>query len=473
MSEHLKSARKSMKDKLARYLDKSEGPVDASGYEVPGFLKVGVKTGARPVSRSQYKRGGKVTAEAEGAKAKHHAGRKSRKSGGSALTANSYINRNQREANDEREGEKHIGAYKRGGRAKRADGGLMGPGMYGLHSEPTSSRVAKAAGLKRGGNAGRKHRDFGGNVDQDIDGGDVMDMDAPNDYDNDYSMAAGAKKKKAPPPPPPRPKKKMTDIYPNEPYEPMPKRGPDTETTPYGFKRGGKAKKFEDSPRDMREDKKLEKKYGMSHKEWEASELDEKHDRQGSMKGLKKGGRTGKSFGGDLALGLASPIGLAASKMIGGGKKDDDADGKKRGGEVAHPDGCRCDRCMGGSAKKRGGSLSVTDGSIEGTRPTGGRLARKSGGRAKGKTNINIVIATGKSPQDQMGGLGPQPGMPPAPPLGRPVPMPPAGGPPGAGAPMPMPMPMPAGGPPAGAPPMGRKFGGRSNHGESRTHYKK
>ena len=416
MSEHLKSARKSMKDKLVRYLDKSEGPVDASGYEVPGFLKVGVKTGARPVSRSQYKRGGKVSAEADGAKAKHHAGRKARKAGGSALTANSYINRDQRAANDEREGEKHIGAYKRGGRTKKADGGLMGPGMYGMHNEPSSSRVSRAAGLKTGG---RAKKALGG------------DMDGAYD-DSGMDMTADAKgKKKAPPPPPP--KKKTIDIYPNEPYEPKPKSGPDVETTPYGFKRGGKAKKFEGSARDEREDKILEKKHRMTHKEWEASELDEKHDRQRSMKGLK------------------------------------------RGGEVAHPSGCRCDRCMGGSAKKRGGSLSVTDGSIEGTRPTGGRLARKSGGRAKGKTNINIVIATGKGTQDQMGGLGPQPGMPPQPPMGRPVPVPPAGAPPGAGAPMPMPMPMPmpAGGPPAGAPPMGRKFGGRSNHGEHRTHYKK
>lgn len=436
MSEHLKSARKSMKDKLARYLDKSEGPVDASGYEVPGFLRVGVKTGARPVSRRQYKRGGGVSAEAEGTKAKHHAGHKPRKSGGSALTANSYINRDQRDANKEREGYKHTGAYKSGGRTKKADGGVMDPGLYGMHSVPASSRMSKAAGLKHGGKAKRKHRNFGGVSDQDFDGSDVADMNMPDDYGMD--MATGAKKKAPRPQPRPQPmppKKKRIDIYPNEPYEPIPKKGYEQETTPYGFKRGGKAKKFEGSARDEREDKILEKKHGMSHKEWEASELDEKHDRQRSMKGLKRGGNAG------------------------------------------HPDGCRCDKCGGGYAKKRGGSLSVTDGSIQGTRPTGGRLARKSGGRAKGKTNINIVISTGKAPQDQMGGLGPQPGMLPPPPLGRPVPIPPAGGPPGAGAPMPMPMPMPipmpAGGPPAGGPPMARKFGGRSNYKEHRGYHKK
>jgi hypothetical protein len=94
----------------------------------------------------------------------------------------------------------------------------------------------------------------------------------------------------------------------------------------------------------------------------------------------------------------------------------------------------------------------------------GGRAARKSGGRTKGKTNINIVIATGKGQQgDQQGG---QPDMPPMPnPQGVPVQMPPP--PPQAGAPMPMPMPvpMPMPMPPSGGQgpmPMPRKAGGRA-----------
>ena len=86
----------------------------------------------------------------------------------------------------------------------------------------------------------------------------------------------------------------------------------------------------------------------------------------------------------------------------------------------------------------------------------GGRAKRKSGGRTKGKTNINIVIA---SPQaaDAAAAAPPQaappravpapaPGMPPMPPMGGMPPMPPGGGMP------PMPPPMP---------PMGRKSGGR------------
>ncbi len=53
---------------------------------------------------------------------------------------------------------------------------------------------------------------------------------------------------------------------------------------------------FEGSAKDVREDKKLAKKRGMSMKEWEASSADKKHDKQRSMKGLKKGGVTSKEM---------------------------------------------------------------------------------------------------------------------------------------------------------------------------------
>lgn len=56
------------------------------------------------------------------------------------------------------------------------------------------------------------------------------------------------------------------------------------------LKKGGMAK-FEDSAKDMAQDKKLAKKHGMSMKDWEKSAMDEKHDRQKSMKGLKRGGK--------------------------------------------------------------------------------------------------------------------------------------------------------------------------------------
>ena len=116
--------------------------------------------------------------------------------------------------------------------------------------------------------------------------------------------------------------------------------------------------------------------------------------------------------------------------------------------------------------RKDGGS-AVASGEYEGTRPTGGRIARASGGKAgKGKMNVNIIIA-GKHPDSAMGNpMMPPGGMPPGgmPPRAQPVPMPAPGGmaPQGMPMPMPVPMPMPAA-PPGGMPPgpMPRKTGGR------------
>ena len=92
----------------------------------------------------------------------------------------------------------------------------------------------------------------------------------------------------------------------------------------------------------------------------------------------------------------------------------------------------------------------------------GGRVKRKRGGRTKGKTNINIVIASPQGGGDQAAmppgappPRTPAPGMAPAPAMGG---MPPAGPMPPMGGGMP---PMPPGGmPPMGPPPM-RKSGGR------------
>jgi hypothetical protein len=114
---------------------------------------------------------------------------------------------------------------------------------------------------------------------------------------------------------------------------------------------------------------------------------------------------------------------------------------------------------MGSMGKKRGG---VADPS--GTRPTGGRMARKSGGRAKGKTNIHInIIAGEKHPEGMAPPMGipgpmPRPPMPVAPPMAGGAGMPPMGPPPGlmGGAPPPG-----LGVPPPAMGPMARKAGGR------------
>ena len=54
---------------------------------------------------------------------------------------------------------------------------------------------------------------------------------------------------------------------------------------------------WEGSKKDTAQDKKLASKRGMSMKEWEASDADEKHDSQRSMKGLRGGGMAVKGQG--------------------------------------------------------------------------------------------------------------------------------------------------------------------------------
>ena len=52
------------------------------------------------------------------------------------------------------------------------------------------------------------------------------------------------------------------------------------------------ADSWEGSKEDIRQDKKLAKKHKMSFSDWEKSSMDKKHDKQKSMRGLKKGGVT-------------------------------------------------------------------------------------------------------------------------------------------------------------------------------------
>ena len=117
MSDMAKQARAAMKAKASKLTSADpHQKVDSSTWTPPEALNTEVKTGMRPVSRRAFKKGGKVMGE----KAACNLGRKPRKSGGKALTANSLISRNVKEANEERPGGKaHIGALKTGGAAKR------------------------------------------------------------------------------------------------------------------------------------------------------------------------------------------------------------------------------------------------------------------------------------------------------------------------------------------------------------------
>jgi hypothetical protein len=236
----------------------------------------------------------------------------------------------------------------------------------------------------------------------------------------------------------------------------------------------------------------------------------------------KRGGRTGRKNGGK-ALTADSLINRDVKEAneergyphVGGYKKGGKAyaaGGYEKGGKVhedaamdkklikaemaKHEKGCRCEKCWGGRAKKadggpmdyispaamamknpkmlsplamamgkkKGGSAGNYEG---GTRPTGGRIARKSGGRAKGKTNIHInIIAGEKHPEGMAPPMGipgpmPRPPMPIAPPMAGGAGMPPMGPPP---APMGGGLPPGLGVPPPAMGPMARKAGGRVGH---------
>lgn len=156
-------------------------------------------------------------------------------------------------------------------------------------------------------------------------------------------------------------------------------------------------------------------------------EANQERDGTKHIGGMKRGGRAGKLAGGPLMQATGSPS-MPPTTI-----------GRKEGGSV-HASGCQCAKCSGGRVGHAKGGVALSHG---GTRPVAGRIARKGGGRTKGKTNVNIIIT-------QPGAARPMPPMPP-PGAGAPPP----GGPVGLHQGMPPP-------PPPGAMPMARKRGGRT-----------
>jgi hypothetical protein len=479
MSEMAKEARAKMREKAKRMTEAGDPhkKVDASSWEPTEQLNANAKTGLRPVSRRQFRKGGKVLGK-ESAK---HAGKKPRKTGSDPITANSYLNRNVKEANAEL-GKPHVGGFKKGGavhwKHKRDGGDLEGSGttitddkgrtVFGnpqsgqvppasaaQKAEAAKEAAARAAadakeraredemfrsyrstGKKHGGSAHhkshRKHK---------MDGG--MNLSDPRAVAA-ARMAAASQQASVP-------SGRMG--FQARGAQPMPMSG---------MKRGGKAHG------DIVEDKKLIKKAFRQHENAE-------HGGKHSELHLKKGGMAKKCWGGSMK----KADGGKAEKWIGKAIKHPGALHKalhvpagekipaKKLKKAEHSDNPKLAKrahlaeTLKKMHKKSGGvAVKEMGGNYTGgTRPTGGRIARKGGGRAKGKTNINIVIGAGGHRPD-MQQMMPQPGGP-AP--ARPVAVPPMGMPMG-GMPMPMgggaPMPMP----PPQQPPMGRKHGGKVGH---------
>ncbi len=514
MSDLAKKARAAMKSKAERLGKTTTQKVDSSTWTPAEELNADVKTGLRPISRRAYKKGGKVMGEACEARAD----RKPRKNGGKAEYkaeasefAKAKINRNVKDANEEREGKKHIGGMKSGGRAEKLSGGALaryakkasrkGDMAARMSKDDQSGEMARYANKRQAGvqmalakmqdkfadsdkdqgtykKGGRAGKNEGG-----MSSGRGILTKGGKDVVGPTSMPATEEKKA--PPIPQRPQR--------EPEKGM--SGAEASEFMKARKSGGRAKKAGGGDLEM---------YGKG-----VSGAAEMMKKAGARAGVP-GGLYGSGFT-RVGAGKLSPAGAAIpmARMKKGGEakhpdekmdialikkmvKPEARKAKKEGGflrtladrvvgDLASDEAKKLkDKIMEGiggnmkkggrAARKEGGGVFSGPGypgKIPGVVP-GGREARATGGKTKGKgkTNINIIIAAGKpaSAEDMMapgmGGPTPPPGLGGAP-GGVPVPVPAAGGAPGA-APMPMPIPMPmpaAGG--AGPMPTPRKDGGR------------
>ena len=420
MSEMAKKAREAMKNKAKRLgTTDPHQKVDASSWTPPEPLDTEVKTGLRPVSRRAYKKGGKV----EGMAAKMHAGRKPRKSGGEATAyANAKINRNVKDANEEREGKKHIGGLKKGGRACKEEGGGLYEGDKRVVS-PTATRAAPESNLP-------KNPPLPPARPKDLDKDQGMTAKEAEDFMKSRKAGGRAKKMDGGPMMPP-------GAMPQDPrlgiVKPKAMNFTNNPVIP-GQKKGGKVEKHPDEAMDKALIKKM----------------------------VKKEARTGKSHGGMKRMnrmhgGASVSDAARRGKFNSPAESMNDTENKYRETleDISHLRSAEDESSYRG--RKNGGK--ALDGELQGTRPTGGRLARKNGGRAKGKTNINIIISAGE--KGGPGGMNPmgKPAIPPGPgPMPQMPPMPP-GGP--AAPPPAMPMGGMPGAPMPNMPPMPRKSGGR------------
>lgn len=506
MSEMAKQARAAMKAKASKLTTADpHQKVDSSTWTPPEALNTEVKTGMRPVSRRAFKKGGKVMGE----KAQCNLGRKPRKSGGKALTANSLISRNVKEANEERPGGKaHIGGLKTGGRAKKQGGGYLASADFGdENAVPNPRRTAEDEPISPAMAARMRG---------------IMDQSAAESRRANEDVEAqrllgirgykrGGATKKAMGGPMAGSQKMMQDAQnvagvPASILDSAPAQSRFSKQM--GLKKGGTAK-HDDVKQDMALIKKMVKPSARKGRDAggrlageytrmaqaDRKEYDALKDMASASRGNalsaaakwakadKDADRTSEQTGYKRETEASKPYEARKSggKTMRKGRADGGVNDPRNGtindprnpapgilimkpgtttGQGGTSTGSDKERTFDSAKIKRksgGGVFSGPGypGKVPGV--TGGRIARATGGKTKGKgkTSINIMIAAGKpaNPQEMM---GPPPGMD-AGPQGMPIAVPPPQGAMPAPMPMPMPVPVPM---PQGAP-VARKSGGR------------
>ena len=489
MSSMAKTAREAMKAKAQRLgSSRPLEKVDSSTFVPPELLNADVKTGLRPVSRRAFKKGGKVMGDCNAPRGD----RKPRKSGGKTEAteyANAKVNRNVKAANEERPGIKHVGGMARGGRKKMTsyEARQFFDRMY---EQGDRDRQAKSVAALRTpeGEAGRQARNaavaqaFRNKSDIDSsamkkggrakknNGGGNMPLPVPRPKNLDAAPAKPVDKKIVEPgDAASRDLNRMMEIQRREDAAAPRKSGGRAKKNDGGPMSGAqemmsRAQKTAGVPSDVISSVPTSSRFSqsMGMKKGGKAHEDVAKDKKLIKKMVKPSARTGKAIGGIMGE-MFSPALMLANAIR----------GKKSGGRTSHEDVAEDKTLIKKMVKPSARTGRATGGQVfsgpsyPGKIPgvvTGGRTARATGGKArsKGKTNINIVIAAGKTPGADAGVL-PLGGMP-KPQGGIPIPLGPQGGPPQGGAPMPMPVPMPMPAPaagPAGGPPMARKAGGR------------